>query len=187
MVINRFGCLTLLCLVGSAPACRKNGEGEAAAPPLQSPAPVPRSSELTMEDVEIPLRVSSSDSSAEIRGKARVARLKLGAGKRGGIMKALSPSARGEGTEVTTEGDDLRILADLPSGVKTLLPLDTVEFRGLRVRTQTGTLLLECTHALVGPNGVWELRSATVVGGSFLSLAQLSFAPDGAVQLERRK
>jgi len=181
------GWAVLLGFLCAVTACRQGEGGEAAEPRPADGHPAERSPGLALENIEIPLRIDGPLPEHPIRGKALVARLTAGAGKRGGIMKALSPVARAEGTDVTTEGDDLRILSDLPNGVKTLLRLETVEFRGLRVRSRAGVTLLECVQASVGGDEAWELRGAAVEGGTFLSRARLTFSPNGPVRIDQTR
>ena len=114
----------------------------------------------------------------EIRGEARLARVHVGAGKRGGgLFAVLSPALRVEGAVVETDGDSLMVLADLPVALKMLVKMDTIEFRGLGVRRRDGRVLLECSSASVGKDGVWEMRHARRNGGKLEAVLRLK--PDG--------
>ena len=172
----------MFCLCGALLACQKSPRlQESDSPSVQAQEPVPPKADLSLEKVQIPLRVPASASNPEQTGKASIALLKVGAGKRGGIMKVLHPAVRADSVEVLTEGEDLRILADFPNGVKTLIALPDLEIRGLRVLTSRETSLLECAHARVSAGGEWSLRGITLAGGTFIPHATLTFSEDGSM------
>jgi hypothetical protein len=74
---------------------------------------------------------------------------------------------------VETDGDSLAVLADLFAALRMLGKLDTIEFRGLGVRGRDGRLLLECSSASVGRDGVWEMRHVRRNGGGLEAVVRL--------------
>ena len=142
--------------------------------PPEPPARVPE--KIGMQDLRLPLRVAADG--GEIRGEALLARVQVGAGKRGGgLFAVLSPALRVEGAVVETDGDSLMVLADLPVALRMLVKMETIEFRGLGVRGRDGRVLLECSSASVGKDGVWEMRHARRNGGKLEAVLRLK--PDG--------
>ena len=135
-------------------------------PPVRAPE------KIGMQDLRLPLRVAVAG--GEIRGEALLARVQVGAGKRGGgLFAVIHPALRVDGAMVETDGDSLAVLADLFAALRMLGKLDTIEFRGLGVRGRDGRLLLECSSARVGRDGVWEMRHVRRNGGGLEAVVRL--------------
>jgi hypothetical protein len=152
-------------------SCRREGQlnPEPVLPP-QPPARVPE--KIGMQDLRLPLRVAVGGD--EIRGEALLSRVQIGAGKRGGgLLAVINPALRVDGAVVETDGDSLAVLADLPVALRMLGKLDTIEFRGLGVRGRDGQVLLECSSASVGKDGVWEMRHVRRHGGRLEAVVRL--------------
>ena len=144
-------------------SCRREGAGtpEPVKPP-EAAAPAP--ARIGIQDLRLPLRVVVDGK--EIRGEAALARVQVGAGKRGGgLFAVLSPALRVEGALVETDGDSLSVLADLPVALRMLVKMDAIEFRGLLVRGRDGMTLLEAASASVSKEGVWEMHHVRRNGG----------------------
>jgi len=162
-------------LLGALCSCRREQPPppEAVKPP-EAAVQVP--SKIGIEDLRLPLRVVVHGN--EIRAEARIARVQVGAGKRGGgLFAVLSPALRVDGAFVETDGDSLSVLADLPVALRTLVKMDNIEFRGLLVRGRDGKTLLECSSASVIKDGVWEMRNVSRNGG--IHEAVYRFQPSG--------
>jgi hypothetical protein len=150
-------------LLGALCACRRDREGTV--DPVEPPeATAPRPERIGIKDLKLPLRVVVDGT--EIRAEAMIARVQVGAGKRGGgLLAVLSPALRVEGAIVETDGDSLSVLSDLPDALRMLVKMDEIEFRGLLVRGRDGATLLECSSASVSKDGVWEMRHVRRNGG----------------------
>jgi hypothetical protein len=150
-------------LFGALCACRREQAPTAglAKPPEATPQAPAR---IGIKDLRLPLRVAVGGT--EVHGEAMLARVQVGAGKRGGgLFAVLSPALRVDGALVETDGDNLSVLADLPVALRMLVKMDAIEFRGLLVRDRDGKTLLECSSASVSKEGVWEMRHVRRNGG----------------------
>jgi hypothetical protein len=180
--MNQNGCrLLLLCLLGVFSGCGNGDERGVEPAPAKA---VPPGVNLNAVEVTLPLRARGVAGAPEIQGRAVLGRLQVGAGKRGGgLMKVLSPAIRVEGADLVTEGEDLRLLSDLPKAIQTLIKLDALEIRGLRVRDPQGVVLLECGGASVVKDEAWELREVRLSGGPLQGRVHLHFDESGAPQM----
>ena len=173
--------LLLLCLFGVFFGCHRRDEKVRDSAPVEAVSP---GLNLNALQVTLPLSARGEAGEPEIQGRAILGRLQVGAGKRGGgLMKVLSPAIRVEGAEVETQGADLRLLSDLPKAIQTLIKLDSLEFRGLRVRAPDGVVLMECGSASVSKDGDWELREVRLLGGPLQGRLHLRFDESGAPQM----
>lgn len=139
----------------AATSCNRGVPPPEPAVPVAVETQVP--GKVGMHDVKLPLRAIRRGD--EIRGEAVIARIQMGAGKKGGgLLAVLSPALRVDGASVETDGESLAILADLPVALRTLVKIESIEFRGLLVRSRDGRSLMECASASVGRDGFWEMR-----------------------------
>jgi hypothetical protein len=133
---------------------RKGETVDAGIPPASSSQPHSR---IGMQNVRLPLRASVGGE--EIQGEALLARVHLGSGKLGsGLLGVLAPALRVEGAVLETDDSTLALLSDLYRALSEMTQMEAIEFRGLRVRSRAGNVLLECVSASVSGKGVWELR-----------------------------
>ena len=124
-------------------------------------------SKAAMRKVSIPLQKVGETGEIQLRGRAIIEILSLGPGKNGGgLMRGLSPAIRAEGTSVEVDGEDLFILAELSSTLRTMIPATEIQFRGLVVRGRESKPLLECSRATVDVHEKWKFQRARLNGGS---------------------
>jgi hypothetical protein len=153
--IPRFAVAFAAAFSVAAASCKRGEKPPEPQEPVDAESPPP--GKVGMHEVRLPLRVLRQGE--EIRGEAIIARIQIGSGKKGGgLLGVLSPALRVDGASVETDGDSLSILADLPVALRTLVKMDSIEFRGLLVRSRDGRCLLECDSASVSREGLWEMR-----------------------------
>ena len=180
--------LTLLCFVSLGSlflSCRKTRQEdvslEGAAPAVQAGV---TGTKLETLNVSLPLQATVGEDKILLHGRAKLARLRLGAGKRGGgLMTLLSPALRVDGADVETDGNDLSILSDLPAAIHSLVKVDALEFSNLRVRGKSGDTLLECGSASVAGDGAWELREVRLAGGPWVPRLHMVFDANGTPRI----
>jgi hypothetical protein len=168
----------VMCVVATATSCRRDAK-EAVAGDVQQAVP-PGASRVGMQEVSLPLRVM--ENGREVLGKALLARIQVGASKKGGgFLGRLNPALQVDGAVVQTDGDSLSILADLPVALKMLVRIDAIEFRGLLVLGRDGRELLECASASVGKDRFWQLRHVRRNGGPMEVMVRLDPSNSGEV------
>ena len=137
----------------------------------------PQSAKMNMKQVSIPLERLDNTGAIEMRGRAVIESISVGAGKRGGgLMKVLSPAIKVDGTSVEIDGEDLNILAELSAAIRSLVPLKEIQFRGLSIRGRGAKILLECPTASVDGDEKWNFHHVRLNEGAVQSSLVLKFS-----------
>lgn len=163
----------LLGIVLSA-GCKKSGD-ELASPPAFEEAP--QGTQLRMQQVSIPLVLRNDAGAIQEQGSALIQFVSVGAGKhKGGLMKVLAPAIQADATSIEIDGDDLRILTELSSALRSLVPLQEIQFRGFSVVRTGGEMLLQCSRASVAGDEEWKFEHVRLHGGEMQSSFRLKLA-----------
>ena len=173
--------LGFLFWVALSAGCKKTGD-ELASPPAFEEAP--HGAQLRMQQVSIPLALRNDAGAIQEQGSALIQFISVGAGKhKGGLMKVLAPAIQADATSVEIDGDDFRILTELSTALRSLVPLKEIHFRGLSVVRIGGKILLECSRASVDDDEEWNFHHVRLHGGEMQSSFKLKLEP----QIPKRK